>query len=106
MLSFLLRVIGLFLLAGGFIALIVDGTRSLAGSGLYVSSIDASLQMIAPAIHQSLEKSVLAHFPNFIWDPLLVHLLRIPLSAALLLLGGLCVILTHRDPQEFGYPAE
>jgi hypothetical protein len=106
MLRFLLRAIGLFLLAGGFIALIVDGTRSLAGSGLYVASIDASLQTIAPAIYQSLEKTVLAHLPNFVWDPLIVHLLRVPVSAALLLLGGLCVILTHKDPQEFGYPAE
>jgi hypothetical protein len=106
MLRFLVRAIGLFLLAGGFIALIVDGTRSLAGSGLYVASIDASLQTIAPAVYQSLEKTVLAHLPNFVWDPLIVHVLRVPVSAALLLLGGLCVILTHKDPQEFGYPAE
>ena len=106
MLRFLLRAIGLLLLAGGFIALIVDGTRSLAASSLYVTSIDAALQTLAPAVYQSLEKSVLAHLPHFVWDPALVHLLRVPLSGAMLAVGGLCVLLTHRAPEEFGYPAE
>jgi len=106
MLRFLVRAIGLLLLAAGFIALIVDGTRSLAGSSLYITSIDAALQAIAPAAYQSLEKSVLAHLPLFFWDPLLVHLLGMPLSGAMLAFGGFCVLLTHRAPQEFGYPAE
>jgi hypothetical protein len=106
MLRFLMRAIGLLLLAGGFIALIVDGTRSLAGSSLYVTSIDAALQAIAPAAYQSLEKSVLAHLPQFVWDPLLIHLLRVPLSGAMLAFGGLFVLSTHKAPQEFGYPAE
>ena len=106
MLRFLVRAIGLLLLAGGFIALIVDGTRSLAASSLYVTSIDAALQTLAPAVYQSLEKSVLAHLPHFVWDPLLVHLLRVPLSGAMLAFGGLCLLLTHKASQEFGYPAE
>jgi len=106
MLGFLLRVIGLLLLAGGFIALVVDGTRSLAGSSLYVTSIDAALQSMTPAAYQSLEKTILAHLPPFVWDPLLVHLMRVPLSGALLALGALCVLLTHKAPEEFGYPAE
>jgi hypothetical protein len=106
MLRFLLRAIGLLLLAGGFIALIVDGTRSLAGSSLYVTSIDTALQTIAPAVYQSSEKWILAHLPPFVWDPLLIHLLRVPLSGALLAFGGICVLLTHKAPEEFGYPAE
>ena len=106
MLRFLLRAIGLLLLAGGFIALIVDGTRSLAGSSLYVTSIDAALQAAGPALYQGLEKWVLAHLPHFVWDPLLVHILRLPLSGTMLALGGLSVLLTHKASQEFGYPAE
>lgn len=106
MLRFLVRAIGLLLLAGGFIALIVDGTRSLAGGSLHVASIDASLQTMGAQAYPTLEKWALAHLPTFVWDPLLVHLLRVPLSGALLLLGGLCVMLAHRAPQEFGYPAE
>jgi len=89
MLRFLLRAIGLLLLAGGFIALIVDGTRSLAGSSLYVTSIDAALQTAAPAVYQSSEKWILSHLPHFVWDPLLVHFMRVPLSGALLAFGGL-----------------
>jgi hypothetical protein len=106
MLRFLLRAIGLLLLAGGFIALIVDGTRSLAGSSLYVTPVDTALQTIAPAAYHSLEKSVLAHLPHFVWDPLLVHLLRAPMSGALLVLGVLCLVVTHKPHHEFGYPAE
>ncbi|HTO79106.1 MAG TPA: hypothetical protein VMJ31_04945 [Methylocystis sp.] len=106
MLRFLVRAIGLLVLAGGFIALIVDGTRSLAGNSLYVTSIDAALQTMAPAAYQSSEKWVLAHLPHFVWDPLLVHLFRLPLSGALLAFGGLCVLLTHKALEEFGYPAE
>ena len=106
MLRFLVRAIGLLLLAGGFIALIVDGTRSLAASSLYVTSIDAALEAAGPAISQGLEKWVLAHLPHFVWDPVLVHFLRLPLSGAMLAFGGLCVLLTHKAPHEFGYPAE
>ena len=106
MLRFLVRAIGLLLLAGGFIALIVDGTRSLAASSLYVTSIDAALEAAGPAISQGLEKWVLAHLPYFVWDPVLVHFLRLPLSGAMLAFGGLCVLLTHKAPHEFGYPAE
>jgi hypothetical protein len=106
MLRFLLRAIGLLLLAGGFIALIVDGTRSLAGGSLYVTSIDTALQAAGPAVYSGLEKWILAHLPHFVWDPVLVHFLRLPLSGVLLAFGGLSVLLTHKAPHEFGYPAE
>ena len=39
MLRLLIRFMGLALLAGGFVALVVDGTRSLAGGSLYVTTL-------------------------------------------------------------------
>ena len=39
MIRFLLRVIGLFCLAAAFILVIYDGTKSIAGNNIYLTSV-------------------------------------------------------------------
>jgi len=106
MLRLLIRIMGLALLAGGFVALVVDGTRSLAGGSLYVTTLGSALQALWPGAYQALHSAALSRFPTFVWDPLLVHLLLTPVGVALCGLGAAFIVLSHKQHALVGYPPE
>jgi len=106
MLRLLIRFVGLLLLAGCFVSLVYDGTRSLAGGGLHMTSIAAALQGMGPAAYRALEAQALARLPHFVWDPLLSTLLLAPLGLALGLLGAACIFLSHKHQAGVGYPRD
>jgi hypothetical protein len=106
MVRLLIRFIGLALLAGGFIDFVVDGTRSLAGSGLYVTTLGSVLQALSPVAFQALRSSVISRMPTFVWDPLLVFLLMTPVGVALCGLGAAFIVLSHKHHALGGYAPE
>jgi len=106
MLRLLIRFVGLLLLAGSFTSFVVDGSRSLAGGGLQLTSIAAALQGTAPGAYRALEALVRARLPGFVWDPLLAVLMLAPLGLALGLLGALCVFVSHKHEAGIGYPRD
>lgn len=96
MLRLFTRFLGLLLLAGGFIALIVDGTRSIAGGQLLVTTLRRGLSESLPGVYQSLSAGI-AGKSAFLWDPVTTSLLLVPVSVALGGLGALCIIYSHRQ---------
>jgi len=106
MLRLLIRFMGLALLAGGFVALVVDGTRSLAGGSFYVTTLGSVLQALGPAAFQALRSAVLSRLPTFVWDPLLVFLLMTPVGVALCGLGAAFIVLSHKHHALVGYPPD
>ena len=106
MLRLLIRFVGLALLAGGFVALVVDGTRSLGGGSLYLTSLGSILQALWPVAFQALRSAVLSRLPTFIWDPLLVLLLMTPVGVALCGVGAAFIVLSHKHHAIVGYPPE
>jgi hypothetical protein len=102
MLRLLIRFAGLLFLAGGFVALIVDGTRSLAGGGFYVETLANALAAIKPLAYQSLRQAEEAHFTGAI----LGVLLRTPLSLTLCAIGALLILLSHKHREAIGYLPE
>ncbi|MFO1104166.1 MAG: hypothetical protein U1E20_14830 [Methylocystis sp.] len=95
MLRLLTRLIGLLLLAGGFIALIVDGTRSIAAGRLMVTSINRGASSVFPGLYQSIQASV-ENVSGFLWDPVLTTLMTAPVSVAFGGVGALLILLSHR----------
>jgi hypothetical protein len=95
MLRLLTRLIGLLLLAGGFIALIVDGTRSIAAGRLMVTSINRGASAVFPGLYQSIQSSV-ENLSAFLWDPVLTTLMTAPVSVAFGGVGALLILLSHR----------
>ncbi len=106
MLRLLIRFMGLALLAGGFVSLVVDGARSLAGGSLYVTTLASVLQALWPVAFQALRSAVLSRLPTFVWDPLLVFLLMTPVGVALCGLGAAFIVLSHKHRALVGYPPE
>lgn len=86
MIRFLLRFTGFWLVAGGFIALIVDGTRSIAASRLVFTSMGDAWYAIAPLKLEQAETAAKAG-GAWLWPQVIVPALSLPTSGLLVLLG-------------------
>ena len=96
MLRLLTRFLGLLLLAGGFIALIVDGTRSIAGGQLMVTTLRKGASEVTPSFFNALQQGVEAR-SSFLWDPVLTTLMMLPVSVAFGGLGALLIVFSHNQ---------
>lgn len=96
MLRLLTRFIGLLLLAGGFIALIVDGTRSIAGGRLLVTSLSKGASETLPGLYQALQAAIVEK-SAFLWDPVVSTLLLLPVSVAFGGIGALLIVFSHKQ---------
>jgi hypothetical protein len=96
MLRLFTRFLGLLLLAVGFMALIVDGTRSIAGGGLMVTTLRNGASESFPALYHALQTSV-EEKSAFLWDPVLTTLMLLPVSVALGGLGALFIVFSHKQ---------
>jgi hypothetical protein len=102
MIRFLLRFLGLWILAAGFIFLVYDGTKSIASNALYFTRIEN----VWGSIHQS---SMLALQPrlegiaHFLWDPVMTTFLKAPTALVLLILGIVLLLLGRKKRPLIGY---
>ncbi len=96
MLRLLTRFLGLLLLAGGFIALIVDGTRSIAGGELLVTTLRKGLSETMPALYRSLEADI-AEKSAFLWNTVMSTAMLLPVSVTLGGLGALLIVFSHKQ---------
>ena len=102
MLRLLVRFAGLLLLAGGFAALIVDGTRSIAAGAVAQTALGQTVHWLVPAKFDQIAPAVQRLHP-LLWDPVLVHLFQVPTWAILGVCGaGLLYFARSRAPQ-IGY---
>ena len=90
MIRFLLRFIGLICLAAGFILLIYDGTKSIAGNRLFLTSLRALWELINASSLAKLEPTIQSYAGGYLWDPVMMTILSAPSWG---LLGGLGIIL-------------
>lgn len=99
MLRFFARLIGYWLMAGGVVLAVVDGTRSLAASALVLTDLAAAWSALSLASMRTAEQA-LAGLP-WLWDPLILAGLRLPAALALFLAGIALVALGTRAPRPF-----
>ena len=90
MIRFLLRSLGLWFLAGGFAAAVVDGMKSIAASRPIATSAAAALDGAAPGLTATLAHWIADHLGAAVWPTLTATLLALPTWA---LAGGLGVVL-------------
>ena len=83
MLRFLARVLGFLLMAGGFVALVYDGARSIANNGLRVTPLSDVIATLFKDKAGALQGSVEGAAP-WLW-----HILGLPLTLAPASLIGL-----------------
>jgi len=103
MIRFLLRFIGLICLAAGFILLIYDGTKSIAGNRLFLTSVRTLWEQINAGSLARIEPTIQSYVGGFLWDPLMVTILAAPSWGLLGVLGILFLLLGRKKKPLIGY---
>jgi hypothetical protein len=103
MIRFLLRLIGLICLAGGFILLIYDGTKSIAGNKLFLTDVQTLWELVNPGSLAKLKPMIEPYAGSFLWDQLMVTFLSAPSWSVLGVLGILFILLGRRRKPLIGY---
>lgn len=92
MIAFLARFTGFWLVAGALVALVVDGTKTIAASTLTVTPLGTAWYSISPSSLMSaqafIQQTVEAYIGHWLWDPLIQWILMLPSWLVLGLLGG------------------
>ncbi|AZO79088.1 hypothetical protein BLM15_16800 [Bosea sp. Tri-49] len=94
--------LGYLLVAGGFVALLTDGARSIANSVLRFTPLGETLLTLIGERFRLLQSAVERNLHPMLWDPVLVHVLQMPTAAAGLLLGFLLLWLGAVRKPEIG----
>ena len=103
MIRFILRFIGLICLAAGFILLIYDGTKSIAGNRLFLTSVRALWELINAGSLARLEPTIQSYAGGLFWDPLMVTILSAPSWGLLGGFGILLLLLGRKKKPLIGY---
>jgi len=106
MIRFLFRFVGFLILAGGFIALVYDGTKSIAGSALVYTPLgqiwnnvhSSSLQLLQPAIER--------HVSQWLWDPVVLSILTAPAWLVFGIIGAVLMLIGRKKKPLIGYVRE
>ncbi len=103
MFRLLLRFLGLCLLATAFVTFVDDAARSAAGARLSITPLGETLMALAPGKVAVAQAFVAGHVHPFIWDPVLVDLMRLPVWLAVGAIGYLANRLGSKPAPRFGF---
>jgi hypothetical protein len=106
MIRFLLRALGLLSLAGAFIALVLDGTKSIAGNKIVVTPLGQTWSDLHSTSLQLLEAGVTRRVAEWLWDPVLLSILTSPTWLVLGILGVVLLLLGRKRKPLIGYTRE
>jgi hypothetical protein len=103
MIRFLFRFIGVLCLAAAFILVIYDGTKSIAGNNLYLTSVQALWDLINAGSLAQLKPQIQSYANGVLWDPVMLTLLAAPSWSVLGGLGIIFVLLGRKKKPLIGY---
>ncbi len=103
MIRFLFRFLGLILLAAAFILVIYDGTKSIAGNSLSLTTVQALWELINPASLAKLKPLIAPYAGGLLWDPLTVSVLAAPAWSLLGIAGILLLFFGRKKKPLIGY---
>jgi hypothetical protein len=103
MIRFLFRFVGLVSLALAFILLIYDGTKSIAGNNLYLTSVRALWDLINAASLARLKPAIEPYANGYLWDPMMLGFLSAPSWAVLGIVGIVFIVFGRKKKPLIGY---
>jgi hypothetical protein len=98
-----LRFLGLLCLAGAFILAIYDGTRSIAASRVFLTSVRTLWELINANSLAQVKPLVSPYAGGVLWDPGMVAILNAPAFTLLGCLGVVLLMLGRRKKPLIGY---
>jgi hypothetical protein len=103
MIRSLFRIIGLLILAAGFIFLIADGVRTIGDQELRLTRLEQTWLDIDQTSLTAFKPAVLASSPQWVWDGLIAPILRQPTWGVLGIIGLVLLILFRKPKPLIGY---
>ncbi len=103
MIRFLLRFLGLLCLAVAFILVIYDGTKSIAGNRLFLTSVQTLWELINAGSLTKLKPLIVPYAGGLLWDPVMLTILGAPAWGVIGMLGIIFILLGRRKKPLIGY---
>jgi ABC-type Fe3+ transport system permease subunit len=103
MIRFVLRTLGLWILALGFIFLIYDGTKSIAGDQVYFTKLGEVWNWINSTSLQLLQPAIERHVAEWLWNPVILSVLTAPACLVFAILGAILMLLGRKKKPLIGY---
>jgi len=103
MIRFLFRFFGLICLAAAFILVIYDGTKSIAGNSLSLTTMRALWELINAGSLAKLRPLLEPYAGGLLWDPITVSILAAPAWVLLGVFGIVLLLLGRKKKPLIGY---
>ena len=103
MIRFVFRFIGLWILAAGFVALVRDGTKSIAGNALFVTRLGEDWNNIHGGSLEALKALVERYTGSSLWDLASLYVLGAPTWLVLAILGSILMLIGRKKKPLIGY---
>ena len=103
MIRFLLRALGLFGLAAAFVLVIYDGTKSIAGNRLFLTSVGDLWNLLSANSLTAFKPMVSPYANGVLWDPVAVTFLSWPAWAVLGVIAILFLLMGRPRRPLIGY---
>jgi hypothetical protein len=103
MLRFLLRAIGMILIAAGFVGLVVDGTRSIANGALMFTPLGEAAHRVFGERYLLFQPAVERHISPWLWENVVLYVTLLPASVVAFFLGVLLLWLGQKRPEPIGF---
>ena len=98
MIRVVLRLIGLVITAGAFVALVVDGARSIVANAIVLTSFESLVGHADPGFYGRLRALLNIHAARWLWDPVAVWIMSCPAFIALAAFGLALLFVARRRP--------
>jgi hypothetical protein len=102
MIRFVFRFLGMMLLAGAFVALLYDGTRTIAGNAISLTPLVHTWNNVHAGSLQALQTFLERNVPLF-WDPVMRTVIASPSWLVLGILGILLMLIGRKKKPVIGY---
>ncbi|WGD32482.1 hypothetical protein AncyloWKF20_19785 [Ancylobacter sp. WKF20] len=93
MIRFLLRFLGIWLMAGGFVALVLDGVRSIASAELVATPLGVTWLATHEESLAAFQQWIGDRLPAGTWDLVVAPILQAPLFLVLAVIGLVLMLL-------------
>jgi hypothetical protein len=103
MIRFLFRFVGLWILAAGFVALVRDGTKSIAGNAVFITKLVDDWNNIHGASLEQLKGLVERYGGPPIWEIVSLYILAAPTWLVLGIIGSIFMLLGRKKKPLIGY---
>ena len=103
MIRFVFRFVGLWILAAGFVALIRDGTKSIAGNAVFITRLGEDWNNLHSTSQDALKALVERYAGPWFWEQVSLYILGAPSWLVLGIIGSILILIGRKRKPLIGY---